>query len=68
MSDGASEALPGDLGKALAAAPAAKLAFDRLSKSHRREYLLWVNEAKRPDTRARRIAGMIERLEVPGNE
>jgi uncharacterized protein YdeI (YjbR/CyaY-like superfamily) len=62
------EALPLDITQALAAAPAAKRVFDGLPPSHRREYLSWVIEAKRPETRARRIANMILRLEVPGNE
>jgi uncharacterized protein YdeI (YjbR/CyaY-like superfamily) len=58
--------MPTDVADALAAHPAAKAAFDRLPPSHRREYLLWVNEAKRPETRARRIAGVIDRLRPPG--
>ena len=63
-----SDEIATDIESALAAAPAARVLFDRLPPSHRREYLLWVNEAKRPETRARRIAGMIEKLEVSGNE
>jgi uncharacterized protein YdeI (YjbR/CyaY-like superfamily) len=46
---------------------AAALASDRerldaLSYSHRREYVEWVEEAKRPETRARRIAETVERI------
>jgi len=31
--------------------------FDAMAYSHRREYVRWVEEAKRPDTRQRRIEG-----------
>ena len=37
-------------------------AFAKLSYSHRREYVDWVEEAKRPETRARRIAATVERV------
>jgi uncharacterized protein YdeI (YjbR/CyaY-like superfamily) len=33
-----------------------------LPQSHQREYLKWVLEAKKADTRTRRVTGMIERL------
>ena len=54
--------LPPDLGAALAAEPDAKRAFDALSFTHQRQYVEWVEEAKRPETRARRIAGTVERV------
>lgn len=34
-----------------------------LPPSHQREYLKWIEEAKRADTRARRIAQTITRLQ-----
>ena len=37
--------------------------FSALSYSHQREYVLWIDEAKKPATRARRIAGTVERLQ-----
>jgi uncharacterized protein YdeI (YjbR/CyaY-like superfamily) len=37
-------------------------AFAALAFTHRREYVLWVEGAKRPETRARRVAGTVERL------
>ncbi len=40
----------------------AKAAFGKLSYTHQREYVRWIEEAKRPDTQQRRIAGTIERL------
>jgi Bacteriocin-protection, YdeI or OmpD-Associated/Domain of unknown function (DUF1905) len=54
--------VPADLRKALAAEPPAKAAFAALSFTHRREYVEWIEEAKRPETRARRIAGTVERV------
>ncbi len=54
--------IPADLDKALSANPAASRAFSKLSFTHRREYVEWVDEAKRPETRARRIAATVERV------
>ena len=54
--------VPEDLAAALAADGDAAAAFDRLSYSHRREYVEWIDEAKRAETRARRISGTVERL------
>ena len=54
--------VPDDLRSALADDDAAPEAFEKLSYTHRREYVEWIEEAKRPDTRARRIAGTIERV------
>jgi uncharacterized protein YdeI (YjbR/CyaY-like superfamily) len=53
--------VPDDLVAALEAADR-RAAFDTLSYSHQREYVEWVDEAKRADTRARRIAQTVERL------
>ena len=47
--------VPADLKAALAKDPKAKAAFDAFSPGCRREYLEWIVEAKRPETRARRI-------------
>jgi len=47
-------ALPEDFAGALAGAPRA--IFDAFSPAQRREYLEWIVAAKRPETRARRIA------------
>jgi Bacteriocin-protection, YdeI or OmpD-Associated/Domain of unknown function (DUF1905) len=54
--------LPADLRKALARAPEAKAAFAKLSFTHQREYLEWVEEAKRPETRLHRIAATVDRV------
>ena len=53
---------PRDLREALAGDPEVERAFERLSYSHQREYVQWVEEAKRPETRARRIAGTVDRV------
>lgn len=53
--------VPDDLAAALKKAKA-RAAFDALSFSHQREYVTWIDEAKRADTRARRITQTVERL------
>lgn len=45
---------------ALADHPSAREVFERFSPSHRREYVEWITEAKREETRARRIAQAVE--------
>lgn len=40
---------------ALAAAPAAQRTFDAFAPSHRREYIEWISDAKREETRDKRI-------------
>ena len=54
--------VPGDLALALEGSPEAKAAFDALSYSHRREHVDHIGEAKRPETRQRRIERALERL------
>jgi hypothetical protein len=41
---------------------AGHVVVSRAVYTHRREYVEWVEEAKRPETRARRVAGTIERV------
>ena len=53
--------VPEDLRTALDEAGLAER-FEALSFTHRREYVTWVTDAKKPDTRARRISQTIERL------
>jgi uncharacterized protein YdeI (YjbR/CyaY-like superfamily) len=55
-----------DISEALRANPAALSRFEGLPPSHKAEYLSWIEEAKRAETRARRIAGMIDRLTDKG--
>jgi Bacteriocin-protection, YdeI or OmpD-Associated/Domain of unknown function (DUF1905) len=54
--------VPDDLAAALAGDAEAAAAFERLAYTHRREYVLWITEAKRPETRARRVAGTLDKL------
>lgn len=51
---------PVDLRKALAKNSRARAAFEGFSPSHRREYVEWIEEAKRAETRTRRLATAIE--------
>jgi uncharacterized protein YdeI (YjbR/CyaY-like superfamily) len=53
-------ATPEDLSAALAGNPAARATFDGFPPSCRREYVEWIVEAKRPETRARRLAQAVE--------
>lgn len=55
-------AVPAELAGALAAHPAARAAFDRLSPSHRREYADHVAGAKQAETRVRRAAKAVQAL------
>lgn len=49
-----------DFAAALAKAPKAQEAFDGFSPSAKREYLEWIAEAKREETRQKRIATAVE--------
>ena len=53
---------PADFARALDADPAARAAYDRLAYSHKREHVLAIEGAKKPETRARRIEKAIEML------
>ncbi|HTT28353.1 MAG TPA: YdeI/OmpD-associated family protein [Solirubrobacteraceae bacterium] len=54
--------VPEALASALAKDPSAKAAFDALSFTNRKEYARAVAEAKRPETRDRRVAQTLEKL------
>jgi Bacteriocin-protection, YdeI or OmpD-Associated/Domain of unknown function (DUF1905) len=54
--------VPPELAEALAGRADLADVFDGLSFTHRREYAQWIAEAKRPETRARRVAGTLDRL------
>src|SRR5881227_1173495 len=47
--------LPVDLRKALAAAPVAKAQWSDLTPIERRDFISWIDSAKQPETRRRRI-------------
>jgi hypothetical protein len=54
--------VPEALADALAGDPVARDAFDALAFSHRKEYARWIAEAKRDETRERRVAQALEML------
>ena len=54
--------VPAELAAALADDLAAKAAYDGLAFTHRKEYARWIDEAKRDETRERRVAQALEML------
>jgi hypothetical protein len=54
--------VPPALAAALAADSEALAAFEKLSYTHRKEYARWVAEAKKDETRERRVATTLDRL------
>jgi uncharacterized protein YdeI (YjbR/CyaY-like superfamily) len=54
--------VPDALAVALRGDAGARDAFDALSYTHRREYARWIEEAKREETRQRRVARAVELL------
>jgi Bacteriocin-protection, YdeI or OmpD-Associated/Domain of unknown function (DUF1905) len=54
--------IPQALARALSADPDAQAAFERLAFTHRKEYARWVAEAKREETRDRRVAKALQML------
>lgn len=55
--------VPKDLQKALDANTKASEHYHNFSKTYRKSYLYWLNQAKRPETRANRIAEIIKYCE-----
>jgi uncharacterized protein YdeI (YjbR/CyaY-like superfamily) len=55
--------LPAWLKEGLMTSPTAWENFSKLPPSHQRNYILWVSDAKREETRQKRIKEAIERLE-----
>jgi hypothetical protein len=54
--------VPGDLAAALAGDPGAAGFFAALSPSHKKAYVTWIEEAKKPETRAKRVADAVVKL------
>src|SRR5215469_16210960 len=54
--------VPADLTDALAGDAQAREFFDGLSYTHRKEWVRWIEEAKRPETRATRVAKTVDSL------
>lgn len=55
--------IPEAFAKALKASPKAEASFQAFPPSCRREYLAWITEAKRDETRARRVQQAIAQIE-----
>jgi hypothetical protein len=55
-------AVPEALTLALAGDPVARAAFEGLAYNHRKEFARWIEEAKRDETRQRRVAQAVEML------
>ena len=55
-------AVPDDLRRALGASPQAAATFEAFPPGARRDYLEWITEAKRTETREKRIAQAVEWL------
>ena len=53
---------PADLLRALKKDKRARAAWEKLSYSHQREYAQAIEEAKKPETRARRMRGAVEAM------
>ena len=54
--------VPADLAEALAHDDVARAYFDRLSYTHRKEWVRWIEEAKKAETRATRLVKTVESL------
>jgi hypothetical protein len=55
-------AIPPDLNQELSKSVAARVRFDKLSYTHRKEYVQWIEAAKRSETRTRRIKQVLVKL------
>jgi len=56
------EVTPPDLEAALAGVPAASARWETWAPTNRRQYIYWVLDAKRAETRSRRIADVVRRV------
>jgi len=60
--------VPAALAAALKTAARERAVFERMAPSCQREYGKWVAEAKKPETQARRVARVLERIAAWGEE
>lgn len=56
--------VPDALVEGLARDPDASTAYDRLAYTHRKEFARWVDDAKRAETRERRVEQTLEMLKA----
>jgi hypothetical protein len=59
-----SETLAADIAQALNASPEAETFFQSVAPFYRKNFLRWIDQAKRSETRAARIADMVKMLEA----
>lgn len=59
-----SDSLAPDIAAALDAEPDAKALFDSLASFYRKNYMRWIESAKRPETRSARVAEMVKLLKA----
>ena len=57
--------VPADLAAALAEAPGAAQAWEKLAYTHQKEWARSVEDAKKPETRTRRVAAAVDALRAP---
>ena len=60
--------VPADVATALKTSVVADVAFAKMPPSHKRRWIDHIDEAKKPETRASRIAKMIERIEAENTD
>ena len=54
--------VPTDIAKVLKKNPAANSAFEKMSFSHKKEYVKWITDAKKPETREKRLNSLGEKI------
>lgn len=54
--------IPADFSQALTQNPTASAIFEKFAYTHRKEYVHWIEEAKKPETRQRRLHKAIEMI------
>lgn len=64
LSDGVVHELPDDLRATLVSGPEAREAWEDITPLARNEFICWVEDAKKPETRDRRIRRTREELEA----
>jgi hypothetical protein len=57
---------PPDLERALAKNKSAAASWEKLAPSHKKEYVLWITEAKKEETRQRRIEKAVAKIAEDG--
>ena len=61
-------AMEDDVASALSEAPGARRFFESLPTFYRKNYMRWIHDAKRPETRAKRVAEMVQLLNAGKRE